>query len=202
MKTPKLCLLAVPFFLALSGCLTSQEPFYQETDIRVDDRLVGFYHAENEQTSWHIEKDLDQGNRYHITLISDAKPCFMRFRVVLFQAGKNRFLDMQPMLDACDHVAGGPPSPLEILQGLTLQPLHMAVKVEISTNGVKFGCANHRDLVATARRFPEYFQPPKPEQSPRMVADTKRQREFLLRFGGDTNIFKPSEIRRETQPLK
>jgi hypothetical protein len=199
MKT-KLYLLVVPVLLVLSGCLTSQEPFYQEGDIKVDERLVGTYRYENEKTSWLIEKDLDQSDRYFVTLLSDVRPCTMRFGAILFQVGTNRFLDMLPLPEACDRLAGGPPSAIEILQGITLRPLHLVVRVDATTNGLRYGAIDQKGLQATATKFPEYFQPLKPEQLPRVVADTKRQREFLLRFGGDTNIFKSSEVKRERQP--
>jgi hypothetical protein len=32
-----------------------------------------------------------------------------------------------------------------------------------------------------------------------MVPDTKKQREFLLRFGGDTNIFRPVQMMRQAK---
>ncbi|MDB6015903.1 MAG: hypothetical protein JWR19_392 [Pedosphaera sp.] len=200
-KLMKHCLLAVAMMLIASGCLTSPEPFYQESDIKVDDRLIGTYHAENEQTGWQIEKDLDQSNRYIVTLFSDLKPCFMRFSGVLFQVGTNRFFDMLPMLESCDHVAGSTPGPIEIMQGITLQSLHLVVRMDATTNGLRYGVIDQQGLLATAKKFPEYFQA-RAEQLPRMVPDTKRQRDFLMRFGGDTNIFKPVEIKRGAKPSK
>jgi len=195
MKT-KLSLLAIAVMVIATGCLTSEEPFYQESDIKVDDRLIGAYRYENEKTSWLIEKDLDHSDRYFVSLLSDVRPCVMRFGGILFQVGTNRFLDMLPLPEACDRIAGGPPSAIEILQGITLQPLHLVVRIDAPTNGLRYGAIDQKGLQATARKFPEYFQPPKPEQLPRMLPDTKRQREFLLRLGGDTNIFKPTELKR------
>ena len=124
----------------------------------------------------------------------------MRFGAILFQVGTNRFLDMLPLPEACDRIAANPPSAIEILQGITLQPLHLVIRVDATTNGLRYGAIDHPGLQAMARKFPEYFRASKPEQLPRMVADTKRQREFLLRFGGETNIFKPSEVKRERKP--
>lgn len=196
MRATNIWLPSILVMLIASGCLTSQEPFYQDGDVVVDDRLVGNYQAENDQTAWHVEKDPDRNNRYLVTLVSDMKPCFMRFSGALFQAGTNRFLDLLPILEACDHIAGGPPSPIEMLEGVAIRPQHMVVKVEASSNGLTCGVMDERGLLAAAKKFPEYFQA-RPEQLPRMDPDTKRQREFLLRFGGDTNMFKQYEIRRQ-----
>ena len=191
--------------LMASGCLTSEEPFYQASDIKVDDRLIGTYvdasdHSP-EPTRFYVSKvsDFVQHGRYYVTVATE-RSCEMKFGAVLFQIGTNRFLDMLPQIEACDHVAASPPSLIELLQGATLQPLHMAVKVEASTNGIRLGFATHPALVQTAVKFPEYFRPLKPQQLPRMVADTRKQREFLLRFGSDTNLFKPTELRREKKP--
>ncbi len=201
MKTPKICVLAIPTLLVVSGCLTSQQPFFEESDIRVDDRLVGAYKDESDQSQsparFYVVKDPDYYHKgaYYVTVASSSD-CSMKFGAVLFQIGTNRFLDLVPIIEACDRLAANPPSLIELLQSVVLQPMHMAVKVAVSTNGLKFGFADHPRLAAAAKKFPEYFQPLKPEQCPRLVADTKRQREFLLRFGGETNIFMQVEMKR------
>lgn len=204
MKKVAFYLLTVPILLLLSGCLTSLEPFYQEGDIQVDDRLVGDYLDQNErsQSPTHLliskVDDYYHKGQYYVTIASQPG-CEMKFGAVLFQIGTNRFLDLLPQIEACDYLAANPPSLIGLLQAATLQPMHMVVKVDTSTNGIRFGFADHPSLLKAARNYPEYFQPLKPEQLPRMVANTKRQREFLLRFGGDTNIFKFGQF---TKPVK
>jgi hypothetical protein len=205
MKTSKLNLLLIPFLMVLSGCLTSEAPFCDESELLDDDRLVGTYREGTNQPSWFIEKQLGFKGRYIITFAPENQasglPCSMRFNGALFQVGTNRFLDMMPIMDACDYIPANPPSPIEILQKLTLQPLHLVVKVDASTNAVGFSFADQQGLMTAARQAPEFFRS-QSGQLPRMVADTKRQREFLLRFGGDTNVFKPSVIRRDIKPSK
>jgi hypothetical protein len=115
---------------------------------------------------------------------------------------------MLPENEACDRVAASPPGIIEILQSLTIQPLHMVIKVEVKTNGLTMAFADYQQLVATAKKFPEYFQPPNPkpvenrrdrEQFPRMKADMKLQREFLMRFGGDTNVFRTANLKKAAE---
>jgi hypothetical protein len=78
MKTTKLCLLGIAALLVLSGCLTSPKPFYQESDIIVDDRIVGTYGDESDrsQSSTHlyITKDPDYYHKgaYYITVASGS----------------------------------------------------------------------------------------------------------------------------------
>lgn len=203
----KLYLLVIPAILVLCGCLTSEQPFYQESDIKVDDRIVGAYGDVNDHsqpaTRFYVSKvsDLDHQGQYYVT-ISSRPGCEMKFGAVLFQIGTNRFLDMLPVLEACDHLAASPPSLIELLQSATLQPLHMAVRVDTSTNGVRLAFVDHPRLLEVARKFPQYFQPFKPGELPRVVSDTAREREFLLRFGGDTNIFKSADVKREAHAPK
>lgn len=71
----------------------------------------------------------------------------------------------------------------------------MVVKVERTADGLMLGSPNDIQLRSLAKKFPEYFQPVRPGQITRMVADTKRQREFLVRFGGDTNVFTPKKLK-------
>lgn len=193
-----LYLLTAALMITTSGCLTSEDAFYQPSDIKVDDRLVGTYGYEKEKSSWLIEKDLDHSDRYFITLFGDvSRPCNMRFGATLFLVGTNRFLDMLPLPEACDHIAGSPPSAIEILQSLTLLPLHLVVRVDdVTTNGLRYSVVEERSLQAIAKKNPEYFQSPTSGQLPRMVTNTQKQREFLLRFGGDTNIFQSAELKR------
>src|SRR5258708_39532943 len=115
MNPIKFCLLAVALMLIASGCLTSEEPFYQESDIKVDDRLIGTYRYEKEQTRWLIEKDLGHGDRYFISLLSDVRPCVLRSGGILFQVGTNRFLDMLPLPEAGDRLPAAPPSAIDVL---------------------------------------------------------------------------------------
>lgn len=194
-------LLSIPAMLVLSGCLTSEEPFYQEGDIKVDDRLVGTYgdNSDHSQSStrFSISKvaDFEHRGEYYVT-IGDNPACSMKFGAVLFQIATNRFLDMVPIIEACDHIPANPPSLIELLQAATLQPMHMVVRVDFTTNGATFSFADHPRLLKAARDHPTFFQPFKPGQLPRLVNDTARERDFLLRFGGDTNLFKSSDLKR------
>jgi hypothetical protein len=187
--------------LTLSGCLTSEEPFYQDGDVRVDDRLVGTYGDEanpSQPTRLYISKvnEFDEYKGQYYLTVSESPSCSMKFGAVLFQVGTNRFLDMIPIIEACDHLPGNPPSLIELLQSAMLRPMHMVVKVDINTNGIRFSFADHVALLRTARSHAEFFQPLKPGQLPRMVPNTMRQRDFLQQFGGDTNVFKPGQFTR------
>jgi hypothetical protein len=69
----------------------------------------------------------------------------------------------------------------------------MVVKVNVGTNGAQFGFVDYSGLRAACKIAPDYFLKPL-DEFPRMIPDTKRQREFLLRFGSDTNIFRMADL--------
>ena len=183
------------FAVIVTGCLTSEEPFYEKGDMTTDDRLVGAFQVDNEKISWKIQRNVDHPDRYLATLVSDVKGCQMRFSAVLFQLGTKRFLDLWPILDSCDDIPGTVPGPIQAMQSLTLQPLHLVVTLEAFTNGLRFGRVDQPALVAAAKKHPEFFQA-RLSEVPRMLPDTAKQREFLLRFGSDTNLFKPADLKR------
>jgi hypothetical protein len=193
-KSKKLLWLALPFCLLLSGCLTSENAFYEDADVVSDDRIVGVFRAKDSPPLWIVKDNDPYHEKQYIVIASGDRggDCEIKFTAKLFQVGTNRFLDALPLLEACDHIGGNPPSAIEILQSLTLQPMHMVVKINVATNGIQFGIVDQQGLNAALKAAPEYFIR-KPERLPRMVSDTKRLHEFLLRFGGDTNIFKLGE---------
>jgi hypothetical protein len=189
-KTRRYLIIILPLALILTGCLTSELPFYQDGDIVTDDRLLGSYQADNDQTSWHIAKSTEKTNGYVVTLISDVRQCPMRFSGVLFQVGTNRFLDLFPLLDACDHVLGGPPSPIEVLQAIMIQPLHLAIKIDLGTNSLRFAALREERQLELARaKAPGIWNAKGSRLVAGMLPNTKAQRQFLETFGNDTNIF-------------
>ena len=131
---------------------------------------------------------LDEKGSYFVTLVSE-KECTMKFGGVLFQVGTNKFLDLVPMIEACDYIPANPPSLIELLQATTLLRLHLVLKVNPGVKELQFGFIAPDKLQAAVKKGLEYFST-KTSDFPRMVPDPKRQREFLLRFGNDTNLFR------------
>jgi hypothetical protein len=122
----------------------------------------------------------------------------MEFTGVIFRLGTNEFIDLLPVIKARDHTSGGTaPAPglIERLQAVTIQPLHLVVKVNIGINEIGVGGLNDQWLQFATQDGEEFFLnwrgpiPPLPRGPLRMNSDTQLQREFLIRFGSDTNKF-------------
>jgi hypothetical protein len=189
-------LIAIGAATLLCGCLTSEQPFYEQADILNDDRLIGTYG--DPPYHWDIRK-ADEGKNYDVTVVGVGGDtniiCSMKFTGVLFHFGTNMFLDMLPVIEACDHDPNphSAPNPglIEMLQAVTIQPLHMVIEVRPGTNEIQFACLDKSGLRAALKKAPEFFQGGETPgiAGPRMIPDTKRQREFLIKFGSNTNIF-------------
>jgi hypothetical protein len=181
----------------LTGCLTSQEPFALPNEKQSDDRLPGTYLNDDGKLFFDIAERSEETGKYPVAVFGgdvDNARCSYSLVGTLFQIGTNRFLDLVPKLQACDYVPGNPPGLIEILQAVTLQPLHMVVKVHPGTNELKFAVATREGLSYAAERYPELFSG---GELPRMRPNTKNQREFLLKMGGDTNVFPPTMAKRQ-----
>lgn len=182
--------------LFTTGCLTSDEPFFQGANVIHDPGLIGHYrgHASGLEGSWKIEPHAG-GNAYLVTY-TYAKNCSLKFIAGLFNAGTNRFLNLMTLPNKLDCQDGHRdlPSTMEVLQSLMWRPQHMVVKVVSYTNGPAFSIVSEQALIGVARGLaPEMFVLKYPNITvPKMIGDTAKQYAFLVEHGGNTNLF-PAE---------
>jgi len=74
----------------------------------------------------------------------------------------------------------------------------MVVKIEVGINEVQVGGYDKKAIIAAMSKAPEFFTSANYQEGrAKLIADTKREREFLLRFGGDTNVFLLQPMKRE-----
>jgi len=188
-KRHEVILATIPLLLITAGCLISEDPFYEENDLVEDDRLIGTYGEQTNRPSWYVEKQIAFNGHYTVTYVDASSPrCHMTFDGALFQIGTNRFLDLVPTLEACDHV-GGAASPIEYFQGITLQPLHLLLRISPATNSIQFRIVSEEGRRAALAAAPEMWDTRRPPHLAKMLPNTSKQRQFLARFGSDTNIF-------------
>jgi hypothetical protein len=205
MKNAPRCFIAIPLTLLTVGCLTSEEPFIGAAEHVVqDDALPGMYRfhpAEAGSGYWVVARGMEDPH-YRITYVVDDA-CFMHFVGMLFQAGTNRFVNMTPSLKACDsHHPETGPSIMDHLHSLTLKPLHMVVKVCSTTNGPGFSLMTQESFAEARRQAPDVWAPRLPTVPvPRMISDSARQHEFLVKHGGDTNIFPTPQVVKFDPPV-
>ncbi len=194
----KLLIALVPVTL-LCGCFTSEQPFYEASDVVTDDRLIGDYGYK--PYHWEIRKG--DWRTYDVAVVGSAS-CSMKFTGVLFHVGTNTFIDLLPVLEqTCDHSsAGGTPGLIEILQGATIKTFHMVFKVDIRTNEIAVGGVDNKNLQFTKEEAREYFAncggpvDHPPGAALRLYPDTKLERQFLLKYGSNTNIFLMQPMKR------
>jgi hypothetical protein len=130
----------------------------------------------------------------------------MKFTGVLFHVGTNRFIDLLPVMEAaCDHSSSGSvpvPGLIEMLRASTIQPMHMVVKVHIGADAIDVGGIEDKYVQFTKEEARAYFMNwsgpvhPSPGGAFKIYPDTELERQFLLKFGSDTNIFYMQPMKR------
>lgn len=180
--------------IILSGCLTSEGPFYDETSRVADESLAGTYVPEGGKSRdrWHLSPWHNQTGIYRITYVEGG--CSMGFAGVLFQVGTNKFLDLIPTLDECDNnMPATGPSGMQILRMATVRGLHLAVPIVAATNGVWIkGIGQGISLAELTAKTQSFWTRSPNSEISLLVPDLKKQQEFLRKFGTDTNIFSAS----------
>jgi hypothetical protein len=124
-------LLAFAFLSLLSGCLTSLRPFYLPEQVAEDSRLLGVFKHEKAGHVWKVERNEEQRKGYLATLGQDG--AWSKYQLTLFKFKERTYLDIFPESDSSlVRSPGGPPSMSQIMRGLTSQPLHLLVEVELT----------------------------------------------------------------------
>lgn len=189
--------------MVVSGCFTSEGPFYEEKQITQDKRLEGSFENSSmdkkDGTSWDIWPDLDNEGKYHIR-ITDG-PATIELLGTLFKLDGRLFMDLFPMSDSGIHHVAGAVTVSEAIHGIMFRPVHAVWKVELSTNGIAYSFPTGNGNMAALREAPEL----------KAMYDTNRQvflmphspkvsQKFLARFATNTSVFNyKGELKRKSQ---
>jgi hypothetical protein len=189
--------------LLVSGCFTSEGPFYEEKQIAQDKRLEGSFENSSmdkkDGTSWDIWPDLDNEGKYHIR-ITDG-PATIELLGTLFKLDGRLFMDLFPMSDSGVQHVGGVVTVSEAIHGIMFRPVHAVWKVELSTDGIAYSFPTGNGNMAALREAPEL----------KAMYDTNRQvflmpsspkvsQKYLARFAMNTSVFNyKGELKRKSQ---
>ena len=195
----------IPLSVSLCGCFTSEQPFYDKRDIADDDRILGTFDAGGNNL-WRVTKR-GPGD-YRLVIGEGNDKCSMTFSGVVFRLGTNEFIDLLPDVETCSSgtdPAG--PGLVDLLQAATLVPLHLVVELQFGTNEIFAGGLPKDGEIQAWRKAPDFFLQNLPQTGDvsvrvgaRLIPDTKRQRQFLIQFGNDTNVFPVQPLKRVTPP--
>jgi len=186
----------------LTGCLTSPNPFYSQSDVIQDNRIVGDYYPQSD-TRFRIEKDRKNDGRYivRVTEGSTKEDHWIEFAGTLFKLGTNTYLDLNPRTNSAPlHIPGNPPTLTEMLHAITHQSLHLVVRVCFSDKGVGISVAKDRGLFALARKAGLTADSIR-EEVMRLDLPTAELRKILAKAEGDDVFPVPSEFT-QPKPLK
>lgn len=180
-------LLVMMVLLLLNGCLTSLRPFYLSEQIIEDSRILGTYKDERAGHVWKVERSSEHRGHYVATL--SQRESWSKYLLTLFKFNDRTYLDIFPERDSSlAGNPGGPPTMSQILRGLTMQPLHLLVEVEVAdeqlTLGVisRIGAKTLKKVRPSVRLLGEEGVVPVPYT-------TKELQGLLAEIGGKNTIF-------------
>jgi hypothetical protein len=116
--------LAVAALMLFAGCIPSINPFYTDSDLVFEPKLVGSWQTKktDEQLSqWRFEKSGDREKSYKLT-VTEQKTKGGEFAAHFFKLGKESFLDLVPT--KCDYASNQAD-----LVGMAMVPGHLLMRV-------------------------------------------------------------------------
>ena len=139
--------------LCLSGCLTCEEPFYQDGDLIQDDRIVGEYSTwpkEDPECSLVVKRQSSgtaEKGKYLVT-VQEGKDASISFGAALFKYGTNTFMDLMFSSQSGEsRNPGGPPGTVEFLRAMLPKPHHLLVRVKLTEEGLGFSVTKRDSLI-------------------------------------------------------
>jgi hypothetical protein len=146
--------LFILLILAVSGCLTSTNPFYKAEQVIKDDLLIGTYVDKRAGHMWTIKSNENDRNCYIATLRQGE--AWSNYTLTLFRIGDVTYLDLFPEDDSSlARDPGGPPTMSQIMKSLTAQPLHFVVLVDISKDGLSVSSSTREGLRNLFKQRPD-----------------------------------------------
>ena len=183
-------LLFAIFAILLSGCFTSESPFYETNQIVQDDRLNGTYEDRQEGSSWFVTRSEDAVGKYRLILI-DGIDARSELIGTLFRLDNILYMDIFPLSDsAMRSGAGGPPTVSQLVHLTLYERRHLVMKVELSDTNFVFSTPSQKGIAQAAKLAPE-LKMKSGAVGPTMTLPTvtKETQAYLRKFGTNSMVF-------------
>jgi hypothetical protein len=198
--------------LGLTGCFTSEQPFYEDSQIIQDARIEGLHESyssmppdrngegNKDGTTWWIGASPDRKGKYDVH-VRDGQVSIQLIGT-LFKVEEMMFLDLFPVRDS--GVRNEIFSISELMRLAFYSPRHVIWKVELSDTGFKYTMPTFKNGTFSAVRQA-------PELKPHVTADgilalpgpPKESQKYLQRFANDSTVFNfKGELRKKQGETK
>ena len=136
MNRTRLAIIGLLCAILLVGCVPSLNPFYRESDVKFDERLLGSWKPKEEgKEIWTFERG--ENKSYRLTAKADAKTSV--FSAHLFAVQEKLFIDLQPDPKALDVQTDW--------SQVSMVPAHLLVRVNDIGNTLKFSMLDFAELL-------------------------------------------------------
>lgn len=202
MKTKKL------FFYLLAGLLVScvpvmsLHPLYTEKDVIFEEKLLGTWVQDTDESIWEFSRVDANENTYKLTFSDneDKKGAFIAHLVKL----ENRiFLDVYPE-DLPSGQANEPNTVERPYNVFFFMPVHTFLKVSSIEPQLKMQLTDDEEFEKLLQEDPNAVEYTSVEDTPVLTASTKELQEFVLKYADDIRVFSEEIIlnRKKSQKPK
>ena len=208
------CCVLIIASLGLTGCFTSEQPFYEDSqiiqDVRIEGRHENYIHSPPSSTGegskegsvWVIRASESKRGKYDVHVRD--KEVSIRLLGTLFQVEKSMFLDLYPLTDSGVRFEPGSATISEVMRLAFYSPRHVVWKVELSDTGIKYSLpAFGKGVFRAVELAPELRSHVTKEELVHLRGPTKESQKYLLRFANDELVFNyKGELKKKEEAAK
>jgi hypothetical protein len=167
-----------------AGCVPSVHPWYADKDVTFEEKLLGVWQQEKEDTLWTFEKGTGESKGYRLTIVSkhkDKEPA--RLVAALFKINGKMYLDMFPAGDSLENAN-------EFFQ-IQIIGVHQLLRIDSIQPTVQFHMLNPDAFGKMLKAKPDLLahESPGDGDGVLLTASTEKLQKFLAEHADDEDLF-------------
>ncbi len=172
----------------LGGCVpvVSLHPLYTEEDVVFEEKLLGIWIQDNNETTWEFNRPGEPEKTYEL-IFSDNEGKKGSFDVHLAKLENKLFLDVYP---------SGPPwdeeDPNKLIwpyNTLFLIPVHTFIKIDSIEPQLKMRLTDDDEMKKLLKEEPNAVEHTIIDDKPFLTASTQKLQAFVLKYADDNRLF-------------
>ena len=211
-----ICCVLIIASLGLTGCFTSEQPFYEEgqiiQDARIEGRHENYIHSPPSKTGegskegsvWTIRSSEGEGKRGKYDVHVRDKEVSIKLIGTLFKVEEMVFLDLYPVTDSGVRFAPESASISEVMRLAFYSARHVVWKVELSDTGIRYSLPAFKNGGFSAGMKASELRPHVTEHGIIVLpGPAKESQKHLLRFANDESVFNfKGELKKKEEAAK
>lgn len=172
----------------LGGCVPvmSLHPLFSEKDVVFDEKLLGTWVDDSNETMWHFS-DANKPEKAYKLIFTEEEDKKGSFIVHLVKLKDKLFLDVYPSEPPCDEED---PNKVEWAYNiLFFVPVHTFIKINAIEPQLKLQFTDDDELEKLLKENPKAVEHMTIKDTPFLTASTKKLQVFVLKYADDDRLF-------------